>query len=122
MNRRGLVTNDGRIPPIRSFAPSLARPVRATAAPVIVPRSDEFLASQPRLMEVAHIPGGLAIGVVNEGRQPWPYDAGGPSAATTSPINSESIRVAESLSRGHLFRARMLSPGPRILSGCRGRA
>jgi hypothetical protein len=66
--------------------------------------------------------GGLEIDVVNEGRRPWLYYAGGLSAATNSPINADSIRVAESLGRGHLFWDRMLSPGPRILYGCRCRA
>ena len=122
MNRRSLIPNDGRIPSIRSFVPSLARTVRATEATAIVPRSDEFLASQPRLMEVAHLPWGLEIDVMNEGRRPWLCDAGGPSAATNSLINADSIRVAESLDRGHLFRDRMLSPGPRIFSCCRCRA
>ena len=48
----------------------------------------------------------------DEGRRPRLYDAAGPSAATNSPINADSIRAAASLGRGHRFWDRMLGARP----------
>jgi CubicO group peptidase (beta-lactamase class C family) len=98
MNRRIFVRTTVASPLLGSLAPLRAQPAPPAEATAIVHPSDEFLASLPRLMEIAHLPG-LGIAVVNEGRRPWLHYAGVASATTNAPINADSLFVAASLGK-----------------------
>lgn len=66
--------------------------------PVIVPPEPKFMASLPRLMELAQLPG-LGMGVVHEDRLIWKHNAGVANTKTKTPISSESLFPAASMGK-----------------------
>lgn len=64
----------------------------------IVPPSDAFVATLPRLMELAEVPG-VGIGVVQGGKTTWRHYAGVANAKTKEPIDAESLFPAASMGK-----------------------
>jgi CubicO group peptidase (beta-lactamase class C family) len=98
MNRRRFVQTAVASPPFFSFLRLQSRAASPTEAPVIIPPSDEFMATLPRLMELAGLPG-IGIGVIHENRLAWQHYAGVANATTNAPITAESIFPACSLGK-----------------------
>jgi len=64
----------------------------------IHPPGKEFLATLPKLMEIAQLPG-IGIGVVQGGKLEWTHYEGLANADAKTPITAESIFPAASLSK-----------------------
>src|SRR5438105_5102841 len=64
----------------------------------IRPPNNEFVASLPRLMEIAGVPG-IGMIVIQEGRSPWEHYAGVMDASTGVPITANTLWPAASLSK-----------------------
>lgn len=64
----------------------------------ISPPKREFMATLPRLMELAQLPG-LGMGVVQGGRLVWEHYAGVADIQTKGPVGPASLWVAASLSK-----------------------
>ncbi|HEY6375054.1 MAG TPA: serine hydrolase domain-containing protein [Edaphobacter sp.] len=67
-------------------------------APAIVPPDDAFMATLPRLMELAQLPG-VGIGVVQGDQLIWQHYAGVANAATKAPITVDSLFPAASMGK-----------------------
>jgi CubicO group peptidase (beta-lactamase class C family) len=98
MNRRKFLGTVAASPLVLSCSTLPCQAERATKAPVIRRPSDEFMASLPRLMDTADLPG-LGIGVVQEDQLVWEHYAGVANADTKAPIKSDSLFVAGSLGK-----------------------
>jgi CubicO group peptidase (beta-lactamase class C family) len=125
MNRRKFVQTAAASPLLASFAPLItwrealqwephnslpanalspfSTPTGVTAEqsairPAIVPPDEQFMASLPRLMELAQLPG-LEIGIVHGDRLVWQHYAGVANAQTKAPISPESIFPAASMGK-----------------------
>ena len=66
--------------------------------PAIVPPSREFMATLPRLMELAQLPG-AGMAVVHGNRLEWQHYAGVANASTRAPITAESLFPAASMGK-----------------------
>lgn len=98
MNRRTFVRSALSAPFLASIPTAYGRVAPEPQTPVITPPSDEFMATLPRLLELAHVPG-LGIGVVNENRPTWCRYSGVANATTKVPITSDSLFPAASLGK-----------------------
>jgi CubicO group peptidase (beta-lactamase class C family) len=78
--------------------PKSAAPTRARLGGNIVPPSKEFLATLPRLMEIAQLPG-IGIGIVQQGKISWTGYEGYANAEAKTAITAESVFPAASLSK-----------------------
>jgi len=68
------------------------------STPLIVPPDEKFMATLPRLMELAQLPG-LGMGVVHGDRMVWRHYAGVANAKTKTPISPTSLFPAASMGK-----------------------
>ena len=88
-----------RILGLAGVAPFLTSPrARAQSTESIVPPTDAFLATLPKLMEVSGVPG-AAIGVVLNGKLAWERYEGLADVSTRKPVTADSLLPAASLGK-----------------------
>jgi len=78
--------------------PGNAAPTRAGAGGAIRPPDAKFLATLPKLMEIAQLPG-IGMGVVQGGKLGWTHHEGLANAEAKTPITAESVFPAASMSK-----------------------
>lgn len=81
-----------------AFCRSLHQSTPETHTAAIVPPDKQFMASLPRLMELAQLPG-LGMGVVHGDQLVWQHYAGVANAKTKAPITSTSVFPAASMGK-----------------------
>ena len=88
------------LPPALHTASGTGADVKAKSAisPKIVPPDARFMASLPRLMELAQLPG-LGMAVVHDDRLVWQHYAGVANATTHAPISPNSVFPAASMGK-----------------------
>ena len=82
----------------RAHAAHLSARSAHLPADVIRPPSKDFLATLPRAMEIAGVPG-VGMAVVQDGRMTWQNSVGVADAATRQPITAQTLWPAASLSK-----------------------